>query len=113
MKNQLDLILSIVSIVLSIIGCIVLFAMRPQPQPAPAAPAVGTTTLAIPDSKGMVSWTNGLPGGNTAGGMAGGLGGGMGMGAGKRPGAVGSMNMGGRGPAGAGGGKGKMGALGF
>ncbi|HEY0867549.1 MAG TPA: hypothetical protein VGE01_09225, partial [Fimbriimonas sp.] len=96
---QLDLILSIVAIVLSIIFCIVIFAMKPEPVSPPAAPSIASTNLALPDTKGLVTYQNGLPGGGGTGGMGAGMGfggpGAMGPGMmGGRPGAMGPGTMG-------------------
>src|ERR1700678_4007871 len=96
MKNQNDLIFSIVSIVLGLILVIVFWATAPQVT-KPADPAtVDVSTPKLPS--GNVSFANSLPGGSTGG--NGGAGGGMSMAAGMRMGA-GGPGGGGR-PAGGG-----------
>jgi hypothetical protein len=101
MKNQLDLIISIVSLVLAVIGGIVLFATKPEPVAPAAAPTVTLTAVGLPDPATLVTYTNGLPGGSgTAAGSP--FGGGAAGSGGAFAGLAGAGGPGGRGRAGAG-----------
>jgi hypothetical protein len=112
MKNQNDLIISIVAIVLALIIAGVCFGTRREPS-APAAPEpVNLAPAALP--QGDVVWATGLPsgGGSGGGGVAGG-GRGAPMGMGMGGGMTGGRGMGGPGVGGPGApGGGKMGGPG-
>lgn len=110
MKNQNDLIISIVAIVLALIIAGVCFGTKREPATIAAPEKVNLAPPVLP--QGDVVMTNALPGGGSAAG--GGMGAAMGGGGG-RPGALGSSTMGGpsmTGASGAGGGPGRMGAPG-
>jgi hypothetical protein len=100
MKNQNDLIISIVSVLIGVILTIVFIASAPTVTP-PAAPAtVDTEAPKLP--AGDVAYANSLPGGTSTGPGGGGsatLGGRMGLGGGGPMGAGGPMGGGGRGGA--------------
>jgi hypothetical protein len=78
LKNQNDLIFSIVSVVLAAIIIAVFAFTKPEPKTAPSAEVVNTGELALPGAD--VKWANALPGGNqqSGGGAAGAPGGGGG-----------------------------------
>lgn len=82
MKNQNDLIISIVAVVLALIIAGVCFGTKREPATIPAPEKVNLAAPALP--AGDVVMVNTLPGGSTAGGagMGGGAGARGGMGAG-------------------------------
>jgi hypothetical protein len=93
MKNQNDLIISIVAIVLALIIAGVCFGTKREPVAPPAPEKVNLTPAKLP--QGDVVWANALPGGG-----GGGAGGPAGFGGGGRGGAMGAPGVGGggRGP---------------
>jgi len=104
MKNQNDLIFSIVAAVIGLGIAIACFFMKGEPVAPPAPQTVVTTTSSLTFPAVEPTMANGLPGGGSSmGGMGGGMGMGMGMARGKGPSA---MGRGGPGGAPAGGGSG-------
>ena len=95
MKNQNDMIISIVSVVLALIVAGVLFATQPEP-PAPV-PVAQITTAKAELPQGDVVMANSLPGAAQGGGGGGGAGGGGGlsMGGGRATGAPATVGAGG------------------
>ncbi|RYG43207.1 hypothetical protein EON79_17430 [bacterium] len=92
MKDQTNMIISIVCGVLAVGIAIACFATKREPGTPAPAPQVTTTAVKLPEA--TVSYVNGLPGGNTAGGAGGGMGG---MGGGAPRGPSGMSSMGGAG----------------
>lgn len=95
MKNQNDLIISIVAIVLALIIAGVCFGTKRDPVAPPAPEKVNLTPAKLPE--GDVVWANALPGGSGGGGgggLTGGPAGGLGM-AGGRSGGGGGLARGG------------------
>jgi hypothetical protein len=70
MKNQNDLIISIVAIVLALIIAGVCFGTKREPVAPPAPEKVNLTPAQLP--QGDLVWANALPGGSGGGGAAGG-----------------------------------------
>ncbi len=89
MKNQLDLIVTVTSLVLAAIAAIVFMQIRRTPQKPPPVTQVNLAPLVMPTAD--VKMANSLPAGGS-GGM--GAGGGMGMMMG-RPGGTGAPRRGG------------------
>lgn len=85
MKNQTDLIISIVSGVIAVGLGIAMFATQRQPATPEAAPTVELGAVPLPKAETMVTYSNSLSGGGTAGGRGAMAGGSMGS--------MGSMGM--------------------
>lgn len=73
MKNQNDLIFSIVFGVLGLVAAGIAFGTKPEPPTIPPPPTINVADAALPTT--AVVYGNALPGGTTAGGTAGGPGG--------------------------------------
>lgn len=108
MKDQTNLIISIVCGVLAIGVAIACYATKREPASPAPAPKVITTAVALPAA--TVSYTNGLSGGSggAGGGGRSGFGGGPMMGGMSAPGGGGRPSMGGMAAPGGGGRRGPM-----
>lgn len=98
MKNQNDLIFSIVFGVLGLVAFGIAIATKPEVPSIAAPPTITTTDAALPAT--AVVYGNALPNGGTAGGAGGGFGGGKGGAGGFGPAGMSGSGGGGRGPGG-------------
>ncbi len=90
MRDQTNIIVTVVAVLLGIIGATTLFFTKPEPQPVSPVETVPLAAAKLPAAEPLVVKANALPGGSAAGGGAGGGFGAPGSGFGAPKGAFGA-----------------------